>query len=118
MRMFERILDRTSLTTRYVVIVLIGAGLCLLCSAMLVKRGVFEPAIRLLHPVLLGRRSHDGYDPSVYLFYVAVVGMAAIIAFATTAYAIASKPRLDRKVDRYLQARLPRHEETISGGKD
>lgn len=97
---------------RYAAILVIGASFGLLCSAMVKWRAMFEPlAIPLFRLMFRGQR----YQPDDYWVYPALCALLSIIALANTVYSIATHKAVEQRIDRYLEARPPRHDSEQGG---
>lgn len=104
---------RASWRVRYLAVAAISLLLCLLFCVMVAKRELCEAAVQWAHVALrawFGWRRVGHYEPTYYQFYAGLVGLLGLGGLFVTAWALASHRLTDAKVDRYLAARLPRHE--------
>lgn len=86
-------------------------------AEMVADRSRLEPMVRLLHPFMLGQTGYR-YEQDFYVLYASLVVALGAIPFATLAFGALMKKRTDRRIDRYLAARLPRHERQQMDSQD
>ena len=83
-----------------------GAAFAALSVLMFVFRAQCEPILRLLLPLLVGRRGHYRYDPDSYYFWAWLAAAMSLLWIGLVLYAALRKPEEDRRLDHHLKAEL------------
>jgi len=83
-----------------------GAAFAFLSALMFVFRAQCEPILRLLLPLLAGRRGHYRYDPDSYYFWAWLAAAMSLMWVGLVLFAALRKPEEDRRLDRHLRAKL------------
>jgi hypothetical protein len=83
--------------------------------AMFANRRAFEPAVELLHLGLQVRfEALRPYEPAFYGWYIALALGVFALTLTSLAYALLTHRSVDRRVDRFLASRLPKHEGAVT----
>ncbi|QNN64533.1 hypothetical protein H9L12_09460 [Sphingomonas rhizophila] len=83
-----------------------GAAFATLSALLFVFRAQCEPILRLLLPLLAGRRGHYQYDPDSYYFWAWLAAAMSLLWMGLVLWAALRKPHEDRRLDKHLKAKL------------
>jgi hypothetical protein len=82
-----------------------GIGGSALSAALFLFRDQCEPILRLLVPLLVGRRSHFHYDPEDYYFFASLAVVMTLVWISLTILAVVRKPLEDKRIDTALRVK-------------
>lgn len=88
-----------------VLILLTGSGVGILSAAMFNYREYCEPVLRLVLPVLAGRKAHFRYNPDDYFFWAGLAAFFAAALIAAAIFAALRQPAENRRVEKALRSR-------------